>query len=87
MIGDAALTWTIVVENVTEPKPALLHYSPGAIPLGGMRNDECNKSLANQVPSPKSQVQAPKSKPFQLNDPKPEFQGLFRSGRGSAIGT
>jgi hypothetical protein len=25
VIGDAALTRAIVVENVTEPKPALLH--------------------------------------------------------------
>jgi hypothetical protein len=28
MIGDAALARTIVVENVTEPKPALLHELP-----------------------------------------------------------
>jgi hypothetical protein len=25
VIGDAAFTRTIVVQNVTEPKPALLH--------------------------------------------------------------
>jgi hypothetical protein len=25
MVGDATLTRTIVVQNVTEPKPALLH--------------------------------------------------------------
>jgi hypothetical protein len=37
VIGDTALTRTIVVENVTEPKPALLHYSPGAVPF---RRDE-----------------------------------------------
>jgi hypothetical protein len=28
MIGDAALARTVVVENVTEPKPALLHELP-----------------------------------------------------------
>ena len=33
MIGDAALARTVVVENVTEPKPALLHDSPGPIPF------------------------------------------------------
>jgi hypothetical protein len=27
MIGDAALARTIVVQNVTEPKPALLHQT------------------------------------------------------------
>jgi hypothetical protein len=25
VVGDAALTRTVVVQNVTEPKPALLH--------------------------------------------------------------
>jgi len=29
VIGDAALARTVVVQNVTEPKPALLHESPG----------------------------------------------------------
>ena len=28
MVGDAALTRAVVVENVTEPKPALLHELP-----------------------------------------------------------
>ena len=28
MVGDAALARTVVVENVTEPKPALIHVSP-----------------------------------------------------------
>src|SRR6185503_3265493 len=28
MVGDAALTRTVVVQNVTEPKPALLHELP-----------------------------------------------------------
>jgi hypothetical protein len=28
MIGDAALTRTVVVQNVTEPNPALLHELP-----------------------------------------------------------
>jgi hypothetical protein len=28
VIGDAAFTRTIVVQNVTEPKPALLHLVP-----------------------------------------------------------
>ena len=30
MIGDAALARTVVVKNVTEPNPALLHKYPGA---------------------------------------------------------
>jgi hypothetical protein len=40
VIGDAALARTIVVQNVTEPKPALLHelprsrsFSGGIVPL------------------------------------------------------
>jgi hypothetical protein len=37
VIRDAAIARTIVVKNVTEPKPALLHYSPGAVPF---RRDE-----------------------------------------------
>jgi hypothetical protein len=28
MIGDASLSRTIVVQNVTEPNPALLHETP-----------------------------------------------------------
>jgi hypothetical protein len=35
VVGDAALARAIVVENVTEADPALLHYSPGAISLQG----------------------------------------------------
>jgi hypothetical protein len=33
MVRDAALARTVIVENVTEPKPALLHDSPGPIPF------------------------------------------------------
>jgi hypothetical protein len=33
MIGHAALTRTVVVENVTEPKPALLHQVPPGLPF------------------------------------------------------
>jgi hypothetical protein len=28
MVGDAALTRTVVIQNVTEPKPALIHENP-----------------------------------------------------------
>jgi ABC-type tungstate transport system substrate-binding protein len=28
VIGDAALAWTVIVQDVTEPKPALLHELP-----------------------------------------------------------
>jgi hypothetical protein len=38
VIGNAALARTVVVENVTEPNPALLHeLPPEPIPSGGMR--------------------------------------------------
>jgi hypothetical protein len=36
MIGDAALARTVVVKNVTEPNPALLHKYPGALSLVGL---------------------------------------------------
>src|SRR5687768_10274285 len=37
MVGNAALARTVVVQNVTEPKPALLHENPPEpIPSGGM---------------------------------------------------
>jgi hypothetical protein len=34
VIGDAALARTVVVQNVTEPKPALLHELPRGVPFG-----------------------------------------------------
>jgi len=34
MVGDAALARTVVVQNVTEPKPALLHELPRSGPFG-----------------------------------------------------
>jgi hypothetical protein len=38
VIGDAALARTVVVQNVTEPKPALLHELPRSGPFGlGMK--------------------------------------------------
>jgi hypothetical protein len=41
MIGNAALARTIVVENVTEPNPALLHeLPPEPIPSGGIREKQ-----------------------------------------------
>ena len=48
VIRDAALTRAIVVENVTEPRPALLHQnSPGAVSFQvgyeGRRSSECSK--------------------------------------------
>src|SRR6185503_3759168 len=35
MVGDAALTRTVVVQNVTEPKPALLHELPRSRSFSG----------------------------------------------------
>jgi len=35
VVGDAALTRTIVVQNVTEPKPALLHELPRSRSFSG----------------------------------------------------
>jgi hypothetical protein len=52
VIRDAALTRAIVVENVTEPRPALLHQnSLGAASFGwdrkkGRRSPECSKTLS-----------------------------------------
>jgi hypothetical protein len=33
MVGDAALARTVVVKNVTEPNPALLHKLPRSVYL------------------------------------------------------
>jgi hypothetical protein len=33
VIGDTAFTRTVVVENVTEPEPALLHELPRTFPF------------------------------------------------------
>jgi hypothetical protein len=36
VIGDAALARTVVVQDVTEPKPALLHEKPPKNLLAGL---------------------------------------------------
>jgi len=49
MIGDAALARTIVVKNVTEPNPALLHKYPGALSLVGLHVEQRDPHRLLQV--------------------------------------
>src|SRR5204863_7894333 len=59
MVGDAALPRTVVVQNVTKPKPALLHQTPPEPYL--FRRDRFKKAAVNQSLQGKSQNPNPKS--------------------------
>src|SRR6186997_2888509 len=48
VVGDAALTRTVVVQNVTEPRPALSHKFPGT---DSVRRD-ARKTRKNRPPKP-----------------------------------
>jgi hypothetical protein len=38
VVGDAALTWTVIVENVAQTQPALLHSLLPDIPVVWLEN-------------------------------------------------
>src|SRR5258706_6711635 len=73
VIGDAALARTIVVQNVTEPKPALLHelprsrsfsggivpldYAPGTLSLAEGVKGGGESEFTQKIPNPKYQIQ------------------------------
>src|SRR5688500_12818774 len=62
VIGNAALARTIVVENVTEPNPALLHELPRSRfrQVGFAKESAgCPGSVTKELPNPKSQIPAP----------------------------
>src|SRR5688572_2817718 len=64
VIGNAALARTIVVENVTEPNPALLHELPRSRfrQVGFAKESAgCPGSVTKELPNPKSQIPNPKS--------------------------
>jgi hypothetical protein len=49
VVGDAALSWTVIVQNVTKPKLALLHQTLPKEPLAGEELRKASVILAELV--------------------------------------